>query len=186
MITEAIAIAPDVLMRPATLDDAGTLCQAYLHSREYLRPWEPRRSEVFFTPAGQHTRLRDLLAQRQAGQTMPWLLAGSAEIVGAVTLSNIAMGPFRSAHLGYWIGVDHAGRGLATAAVTHACRLADELIGLHRVEAGTVLDNKASQQVLAKCGFDPIGTAPNYLHIDGTWRDHHLFQKILNDRPPVL
>jgi ribosomal-protein-alanine N-acetyltransferase len=38
--------------------------------------------------------------------------------------------------------------------------------------------------VLAKCGFSQIGTAPNYLHIDGAWRDCHLFQRILNSREP--
>lgn len=80
--------------------------------------------------------------------------------------------------------MDHIGRGLATAAVTQACAAADTELGLHRVEAGTLLDNVPSQRVLAKCGFEEFGVAPSYLYINGAWRDHRLFQRILNDRFP--
>jgi ribosomal-protein-alanine N-acetyltransferase len=27
--------------------------------------------------------------------------------------------------------------------------------------------------------------APRYLHIDGQWRDHRMFQRILHDGPPA-
>lgn len=122
---------------------------------------------------------------------MPWVLVrqadGSAaepDIVGAVTLSGIVLGPFRSATVGYWIDAGQVGRGLASAAVRAVCATADAELGLHRLQAGLLVDNIASQRVLAKCGFVPFGTAENYLHIDGAWRDHRLFQKILNDRRP--
>ncbi|MFD2348345.1 GNAT family N-acetyltransferase [Nonomuraea ferruginea] len=38
--------------------------------------------------------------------------------------------------------------------------------------------------MLRKCGFTEIGVAEKYLHIDGEWRDHLLFEKILHDGPP--
>lgn len=65
------------------------------------------------------------------------------------------------------------------------CRAAREELGLHRVEAGTVLANTASQRVLAKAGFTEIGVAPRYLHIDGARRGHRLFRRILHDGPPT-
>ncbi len=172
-------------MRPVRLDDADQLCQAYLRGREHLRPWEPRRSEDFFTPEGQLSSLREQLDQRDAGRSARWVLVEEDTIIGSIALSNIVLGVFRSGNLGYWVDARRVGRGLATAAVRLACQTAGEQLGLHRVEAGTVISNKPSQRVLAKCGFALIGTAPNYLHIDGTWRDHLLFQKILNDRPPA-
>lgn len=46
-----------------------------------------------------------------------------------------------------------------------------------------MVDNAASQRVLAKCGFEEFGLAPRYLHIDGEWRDHRLFQRVLHDGP---
>ncbi|MEU4210938.1 GNAT family protein [Streptomyces sp. NPDC026206] len=181
-------IAPGILLRPVTTDDAEGLARAYRRNRRHLRPWEPNRGEAFFTAEGQAERLRDLAGLRQAGRAMPWVLAaddGRGEVVGAMNLSNIVQGPFRSASLGYWIDAEHTGKGLASLAAEAVCRDADERLGLHRIEAGTVVTNTASQRVLAKCGFELIGRARNYLHIDGEWQDHFLFHRILNDRTPA-
>ncbi|MFJ9621514.1 GNAT family N-acetyltransferase [Streptomyces sp. NPDC101181] len=177
---------PDVTLRPATLTDASSFATALTRSRAYMRPWEPVRPESFYTPEGQRVRLAGLFAERDGGRAMPWVLAdGDDRVIGAFTLSAVERGSFRNARLGYWVDVDHAGRGLATAAVGAVCAAARDRLGLHRVEAATVTGNTASQRVLAKAGFERIGTAPGYLHIDGAWRDHHLFQRLLHDEPPA-
>ncbi|WP_407548496.1 GNAT family protein [Streptomyces sp. Pv4-95] len=191
MTRAPIQIAPDVFLRHPTPEDAEGLARAYLRSRDHLRQWEPDRDEAFFTPAGQAERLRTYLAETRAGRMMPWLMvsesqeaAGQSGIIGTVMLTNITLGPLRSSPVGYWIDPGHVGRGLATAALKAVCTVADTQLGLHRLEAGTLLENTASQRVLAKCGFVPFGLAEKYLHIHGAWRDHRLFQKILNDRRP--
>lgn len=174
-----------VRLRPVTLSDADSFARALTRSRAYMRRWEPVRPDAFYTPEKQARRLTALLADRDAGRAMPWALADEEDrVVGAMTLASIERGPFRNARLGYWIDVDLAGRGLATAAVTRVCEEARDVLGLHRIEAGTVLDNTASQRVLAKCGFELYGTAPRYLHINGAWQDHRMFQRILHDGPP--
>ncbi|MFC8125878.1 GNAT family N-acetyltransferase [Streptomyces sp. NPDC057302] len=184
MITESARITPDVVMRPAAIEDADALARARLRSRAHLEPWEPSRPEDYFTSRAQAARLRDQLEECRAGRAAPWVLDREGDIVGSVTLSTIVLGPLRSGSLGYWIDVDHVGKGLATAAVAYACESADRELGLHRVDAGTLLDNVPSQRVLAKCGFEEYGVAPAFLHINGAWRDHRLFQRILNDRTP--
>ncbi|MEV0523856.1 GNAT family protein [Streptomyces sp. NPDC050439] len=184
MITESARITPDVVMRPARPEDADGLAHARLRSRAHLEPWEPSRPEDYFTRQAQAARLRAQLEECRAGRTAPWVLDRDGDIVGSVTMSHIVLGPLRSGNLGYWIDVDHVGRGLATAAVEQACAFADTELGLHRVEAGTLLDNVPSQRVLTKCGFEEFGVAPKFLHINGAWRDHRLFQRILNDRTP--
>ncbi|MFJ1708285.1 GNAT family N-acetyltransferase [Kitasatospora sp. NPDC088346] len=185
MITRPVAVTPEILLRPVAGDDSAALLRAYLRNREHLRRWDPRRDDEFFTAAGQQARLREQLEQREAGRTAPFVLVHGEEVVGAVTLSNLVRGPLQSAGLGYWIDHGHVGRGLASAAVTLVCRAADQQLGLHRLEAGAATDNPGSQRVLTKCGFERIGTAPRLLLIDGQWRDHVLFQKILNDRLPA-
>lgn len=182
---EAVSLTDEVILRPATERDAAALLRAYIRNREHLRPWEPRRSEEFFTLAGQSFRLKDLLEQQAAGRTRAWVLADGDEIVGRMTLSNIVRGPWLSGDLGYWIDAGYAGRGLTTRAVREVCRMADQDLGLHRVAAGTLVGNAASQAVLRKAGFEHYGTAPRYLEIAGTWQDHRLFQRILNDRPAM-
>ncbi len=54
-------------------------------------------------------------------------------------------------------------------------------LGLHRVEAATLVDNHRSQAVLARNGFTRIGFAPRYLMIAGRWQDHLLFQRLADD-----
>ncbi|MFE7126080.1 GNAT family N-acetyltransferase [Streptomyces sp. NPDC057617] len=164
-------------IRPATPDDATNVAEALVRNRDHMRPWEPYRPDEFFTPQTQARWLADPSVRR-------WFAADGTRIVGEVNLSSVSLGAFRSAVLGYWIDAEYTGRGLATRAVQEVCRAARDELGLHRIEAGTMLANAASQRVLRKCGFELIGTAPRYLHIDGEWRDHHLFQRILHNSPP--
>jgi ribosomal-protein-alanine N-acetyltransferase len=185
MIFAPVVVADGIEMRPLALTDAEGLLTAYVRNREHLRPWEPDRGEQFFTLDGQTDRLRERVEQQDSGRLQGWVLADGERIVGTVTLSNIVLGPFRSANLGYWVDGEYAGRGLATGAATLACQAADEKLGLHRVEAATLLDNTGSQRVLAKCGFTVVGVAATYLHINGAWRDARIFQRILNNRDPV-
>ncbi|MFD9482875.1 GNAT family N-acetyltransferase [Streptomyces sp. NPDC059991] len=176
-----------VAMREVSPGDAAGLAETLRRNRVSLRPFEPYRPEEFYTEHGQRERISGLLAEREAGRLRPYVLIETATgtPVGAVNLGSIALGPFRSGGLGYWVDQAWAGRGLATAAVKEVCRIAREELGLHRVEAGTLVDNTASQRVLAKAGFEQYGTAPKYLHINGAWRDHRLFQRLLHDDPPT-
>jgi ribosomal-protein-alanine N-acetyltransferase len=170
-------ISDGIRIRRATAEDAQALADAQVRNREHLRPTEPYRSEEFYTAEGRAARLAEAGSAR-------WVVTDGPLVVGRADLTGTALGPFRSASLGYWIDARYAGRGLTSRAVEEICRAARDELGLHRIQAGTLTDNTASQRVLAKCGFERIGTAPNYLHINGAWRDHHLFQRILHDEHP--
>ncbi|MEV0318235.1 GNAT family protein [Streptomyces sp. NPDC050658] len=184
MISGEVPLTADVLLRPVTLDDAEALARAYRRNRVHLEPWEPRRPEAFYTTQGQADRIRAQLEEAAAGRSANWVLARDGEIAGHAALSNIVLGPVRSGNLGYWIDAEQTGRGLASAAANAVCEAADSRLLLHRVEAGTLLHNTASQRVLKKCGFEEYGVARGFLHINGAWRDHRLFERILNDREP--
>jgi ribosomal-protein-alanine N-acetyltransferase len=171
-----------VTLRLAEPADATALAAAFVENRS---PWEPYRPDSFFTAEGQRERLEAQAREHAEGRVVPLLLVSGARVVGALTLAGVVLGPFRSASLGYWIATGRQGRGLATAGVERVCRIARETVGLHRLEASTRLDNLASQRVLEKSGFEPIGLAPRYAHIGGKWQDHRLFQRILHDDDPT-
>lgn len=165
--------------RLVTVEDAPVLAELLCDSREFLAPYEPDRSEEYFTEEGQREVVRNLLGQHEQGTTLPHVILDAADrVVGRITLNEIVRGPFLSCHVGYWVGAAHNGRGLATRAVAEVARVAFEELGLHRIQAGTLLDNVRSQRVLARNGFTRIGTAPTYLKIAGEWRDHALFQLV--------
>ncbi|GGY28729.1 GNAT family N-acetyltransferase [Streptomyces omiyaensis] len=165
-------------IREARASDAEALAEALARNRAHMRRTEPYRAERYYTAEAQAERLAD------GGRR--WFAVDGERIVGAAILSGIVLGPFRSASLGYWVDGETVGRGVASLLVAEVLRASRDELGLHRIEACTLLDNHASQRVLAKAGFERIGTAPRYLHIAGAWRDHHLFQRILHDDPPPL
>ncbi|MHA7305894.1 GNAT family N-acetyltransferase [Arthrobacter sp. TMN-49] len=167
-----------VRIRAVDDGDADALAAALTRHRDYLKPWEPVRPESFYTLDGQRKVIADAKEAMAAGRGLFWVLYDGAQVVGRISLADIVRGAFQNGHLGYWIAQDYQGRGLATAATRFACTAAAEL-GLHRVQAGTLLHNVASRTVLARCGFTTIGAAENYLKINGSWQDHVLFQKIL-------
>lgn len=178
-----VSLPPGYGVRPIRLSDAGPLAAAYVRNREHLAPWEPTRWDDFFTSEGQQWIIRGQLERVQAGEHAAWVLTHGEEIVGRVVLNNVVRAVFCSAALGYWVDHEHLRRGLARALVEHACARAREL-GLHRVEAATLLHNVASQRVLLGAGFEHVGTARDYLFIAGRWQDHHLYQRLLHDDPP--
>jgi [ribosomal protein S5]-alanine N-acetyltransferase len=169
-------------IEPLSLEHAGPLAAAYVANREHLEGTDPRRDDSFYTEEGQAAAVAGQLASFDRGLGAGWVLVHGRRVVGRINLSNVVMGVLRSASVGYWVDGDHLRRGLATAAVEHACAEALAM-GLHRVDAGTLLDNTASQGVLARCGFEHYGTAPGFLFIAGRWQDHHLYQRLLHDRP---
>jgi [ribosomal protein S5]-alanine N-acetyltransferase len=152
---------------------------AYLRNRKYLTPWEPERSEDFFTVAGQNKTIESRLASYAAGSEVPWVILDGDRIIGAITLTGIVLGPFCSANVGYWVDHEYSGRGIGSAALTHVLGYAKNKMALHRIQAATLLHNAASQKILQRAGFERIGMAPAYLKIAGAWQDHNLYQRIL-------
>jgi [ribosomal protein S5]-alanine N-acetyltransferase len=170
------------VIRDLSTSDAAALADAYRRNSEHLAPFEPARPKGYLTEEGQSVAIADQLARARQGLTAAWVLVRDDRIVGRITLNNIVRGVLRSASVGYWVDAEHLRRGLATGAVGFACVQAEDR-GLHRVEAGTLLHNTASQRVLERSGFEVYGLARSYLFIGGAWQDHRLFQRILNDDP---
>jgi len=167
-------------VRPLRIEDVEAVAAAYRRNREHLAPWDPVRTEDFFTTQGQQVALEHQLALVEGHQAAAWVLEYGGVVVGRVNLNNLVHGVLRSGTLGYWVDHAHLRKGLAVAGVEHACAEALK-VGLHRVEAGTMVHNLASQSVLLRAGFEHYGTAPKLLLIAGAWRDHHLYQRILHD-----
>jgi RimJ/RimL family protein N-acetyltransferase len=59
--------------------------------------------------------------------------------------------------LGYWLGVEHWGRGYATEAVRAAIDYTFEEFAIDQLIAGARVANPASRNILEKCGFQWTG-----------------------------
>jgi ribosomal-protein-alanine N-acetyltransferase len=163
-----------VTIRPVRPEDAAELAALYAANREFLAPYEPVRPEDFFTAEGQRERFE----RQVADGTHPFAILDDGAIAGTINVFHIIRESLQSCTIGYWIDRARNGRGLATGAVEDVVDYAFGELGLHRVEAATLVANVASQRVLEKAAFDRIGIARSFLRINGEWRDFVLFQRV--------
>ena len=170
------------ILRPVRLGDGAALSRAYLANREHLAPWEPTRSETFFTVASQEVHAQQCVDDASAGRGVRFVIeSDDGEIRGRMNLNNIVRGAFWSADLGYWVDASRVHRRLASRAVGWIIEYSRTELRLHRLQAATLLHNIGSQRVLLGNGFERIGLAPKYLRIAGEWQDHLLFQRLLEE-----
>ena len=148
------------VIRPVVPGDAAALSALYRAQRDFLAPFEPVRAESFFTEVTQRVRLTEIAERRRMGAGYSWLILDEGIVAGMISLSNVIRGPFQSANIGYFVARQHNGRGLATSAVEQVVDEAFSTVGLHRVEAGTLLDNVGSQRVLTKAGLRAVRPGP--------------------------
>jgi ribosomal-protein-alanine N-acetyltransferase len=102
-------------------------------------------------------------------------------IVGVFRLSQIFLGNFRSAYLGYWVGAPYAGQGYMTEGMALLLRHAFGPLRLHRVEANLQPGNVASRALVRRAGFRREGFSPRYLKVAGRWRDHERWAITVED-----
>lgn len=101
---------------------------------------------------------------------------GSA--VGAVGLELMTDVNRQSAEIGYWLGADYWGRGIATEAVTLVTVWAFGAHSLLRIFAQPFADNRASRRVLEKAGYALEGTMSRSAVKDGLVRDQCLYARV--------
>jgi len=136
-------------------DHAPAVLAFELANRAYFAASVSDRGDAFYDRfADRHSAL---LAEQEAGIGAFYVLvAEDGSVLGRFNLYDFEDG---TAELGYRVAQHVAGRGVATATVGEMCRLAAEQHGMRRLRAATSRGNVASQKVLAKAGFVPVGPA---------------------------
>ncbi|MGW0394952.1 GNAT family N-acetyltransferase [Streptomyces sp. NPDC003042] len=159
-------------LRPFRLADATEFTTRVRESRQLHRPWlfPPDTVEEYESYAAGLTE-----GDARAGFLVCELATGA--IAGFVNINNIVRGAFQCGALGYGAFAHAAGRGLFREAldlvVAHAfAPVAEHGLGLHRLEANIQPGNTASIALVRGRGFRLEGFSPDFLYVDGAWRDH--------------
>ena len=164
-----------VYIRAGELADEADFLAAVGRSRSLHHPWvqAPTTSDAY----------RDYLSRHQDARGAAffvWLERPRA-LVGVVNISEIVYGCFRSAYLGYYAFVPHAGRGLMSDGLAKVITHAFKVMKLHRLEANIQPDNRRSRALVKTLGFRREGLSPRYLKINGRWRDHERWAILSED-----
>lgn len=178
--------APPVQLRPLRYRDARAWHELRQRNADWLRPWDATSPDPGAVPVSFRAMVRRLNAGARLGESLPWALVVDGRLAGQVNVSGIVRGSAQTAHVGYWIGREHAGHGHVPTGVALAVDYCFGTLGLHRVEINVRPENTASLRVVAKLGLRPEGRRERYLHIDGDWRDHESFAVTAEEVPGGL
>ena len=168
-----------ITIRNFTPADAEELTNYYIRNKEHLREFEPARDNSFYEVEVQRKILIESYKQLMVGTGMDLGIYLKDKLIGKIKVSNIVHGVFKSAFIGYSIDKEHEGKGYMKEAVLLVEKYCKQYLDLHRLEASVLVDNIKSKRVLLKSGFEEIGINKEYLYINGKWRDHITFYKIL-------
>jgi len=162
-----------VCIGPLGEADAPDLIAANKASAAFHAPWvEPFTDQAGFEAwRAVDPRRVSLLARTEA----------DGAVIGLFNLSQIAMGNFCSAYLGFYASQAQSGRGLMAEALGLVLAHAFFLLGLHRVEANIQPGNRRSLALVRGAGFRQEGFSPRYLKIQGEWRDHERWAMLAED-----
>ncbi|MCX4790531.1 MULTISPECIES: GNAT family N-acetyltransferase [unclassified Streptomyces] len=182
-----------VAIRAYTPADAEEFTTRARESRGVHRPWlfPPEDVRAYTTYAGrliddptkagflvcepererERERERDA-GKGRAGKGRDGEGAGGGGIAGFININNIVHGGFRCGALGYGAFAHAVGRGLMSEGLALVLRYAFGPLGLHRLEANIQPANEGSIALVRRAGFRREGFSPDFLFIDGAWRDH--------------
>lgn len=166
-------------IRNFTPDDAEELTEYYIRNKEHLKSFEPTRDNNFYTYETQREILLESYRQLMSGVGSDLGIYIDDKLIGKIKISNIVYGVFKSGIVGYSIDKEYEGKGYMTEAVKLTLDYAKNYLDLHRLEASILTDNMRSKGVLLACGFEEVGLNKKYLFINGNWKDHITFYKIL-------
>lgn len=156
-------------------DHEGAVLRFERANRDYFAASISDRGDEFFEHYAE--RHRELLADQEAGKRAFYVLvADDGAVIGRF---NLAFVENAVAELGYRVAERVAGQGVATAGVRELCRLAASCHGVRVLKAAASSENLASQKVLLKAGFAPVGPAdPSELGgREGCWYQRNLTEE---------
>jgi ribosomal-protein-alanine N-acetyltransferase len=170
-----------IKIRLLTQMDTDELFMFEKENREYFKSIGLARAEAYYQYSSFAQIVKELVCEQDEGLLYMYLVIDQVgNIVGRVNLTEIIQEPFKKAELGYRIGEVYQGKGYATSAVKLILREAKQSHKLHRIEAGTSLQNIGSQIVLIKNGFQFVGKYNQYFLQGDKWIDSLLFEKVID------
>ncbi|MFJ7586575.1 GNAT family N-acetyltransferase [Streptomyces sp. NPDC097617] len=161
-----ITMPSRVELSPLTLADEDEFCALVRASAELHQLWAqlPATAEDF----------RVWMRRFDDGANLGFLIrvreTGAA--AGMVNINSIIRGRYQGASLGYAAFAPSAGHGYMTEGIAAILQHAFTDLRLHRLEANIQPANEASLALVRRLGFRFEGVSPDYLYIDGEWRDH--------------
>jgi len=123
---------------------------------------------------------REWIASRRSRRRLDWALEQAGAVIGRVGLNRLD-DEDRVAELGYWLLLEHRGKGLVTRAVSEVTQYAFTSLDVGRLEIRHESENIASCRVAQRCEFREEGTQRGAMLRGDVRLDLHLHARLVTD-----
>ncbi|MGL4849614.1 MAG: GNAT family N-acetyltransferase [Clostridium sp.] len=166
---------------PINEKDGQDLLKFEIDNRSFFEESCIARGDKYYEENNFKEILKELIKEQEQGIHYMYLIKdNNNEIVGRINLVEVIRGKMNKAELGYRIAKLHTGKGYGKKAVEIILWQALNIHKLHRIEAGTSIENIASQKILESSGFRRIGIYNKYIYLNGQWNDSVIYEIVLN------
>lgn len=169
--------APDVTIRPVRPEDAAEL---------YTIARAPEvAATMLFLPSMEYAETEEHVNKKVTSRH--YLAAVSGErVVGSGILTHYANPRMaHAAKLGLMVHRDYWNQGIGTRLVSALLDIADNWLGLKRVELGVFRENSAGIHLYEKFGFEREGVKRQAAYGGGHWQDEIIMARLRNLPAPV-
>ena len=156
-----------LIIRDVRTSDAEAFYE-YMRREEYWRdlPIEPPTGEYIDSLVS--TCLTDQAKEPRTDYFMAAIDKSLGILIGEAIL-HVRSIRWRQAEIGWGVGADHTGRGLATEIGEAMVALAFDKLNLHRVYAQCRVENQASRRIMVKLGMREEGILRENVLARGSW-----------------
>lgn len=152
------------------------LANYYQANAAHLKRWSPLMPRTHHSVASWTLRLIEREREFSDSSSVHFIATNESEsqVIGTCSISNIVRGVFQSCHMGYSVDIGSEGQGRMQVLAQHTIDYVFAELKLHRIIANHMPENKRSEALLERLGFEREGYAKRFLQIDGEWEDHVL------------
>jgi ribosomal-protein-serine acetyltransferase len=172
-VTEPRQLGDGATVRPLIAGDAAAVLELIERNRAHLDKWL-RWSAKVRNQADVAAMIARFEAKQAAGDGFHWGIWQQDSLAGGVICHYINRADL-NAELGYWLGADYTGRGLATKATASAVEHLLRQENLHRVEMICGVANVRSRAVAERLGFTNEGIRRESNWITDRFADHVVY-----------
>lgn len=152
------------------------LANYYQENETHLKKWSPLMPRAHHSVASWTLRLIEREIEFMDSSSVHFITTTDSEtqVIGTCSISNIVRGVFQSCHMGYSVDRNFEGLGIMQELAQYTIEYVFDELKLHRIIANHMPQNKRSEALLKRLGFEREGYAKRFLQIDGEWEDHVL------------
>jgi ribosomal-protein-serine acetyltransferase len=173
------SLCENTQLRLLSTPDAPELHELIMSNREHLARWLQWAATQTFQDTS--TFIHQAEQEAKANQGFHYAIICEDRIAGVISYMEVNWRHRRTV-LGYWLDVDHQGRGVMTGAVRMMVDHAFTVWKLNRVEIRAAFENDKSRAIPERLGFDQEGVLHQAELMNGRYLDSVVYAMLATDR----